>query len=155
MYFTEWTVHSRTVFAGHRCLQVQGHRQRCQCQCPVTNAQRPPLLYPAAYFMSLILQGSPALLNTWPCWRTWFQQAIWTHALPTALHVSPSLAHCSLRNLPTLWLICDLQGDYWNLLHLSKVWWTHLSTPSLWLYLAIPLSNSYLAHIFPVKDQPQ
>ena len=46
-----------------RCLQVQGHRQRCQCQCPVTNAQRPPLLYPAAYFMSLILQVSPALLN--------------------------------------------------------------------------------------------
>ena len=64
-----------------------------KCVCRTTQL----LLYPAAYFMSLILQRSPALLNTWPCWRACFQQAIWTHALPTALHISPSLAHCSLR----------------------------------------------------------
>ena len=138
-YFSlEWTVLSRTVFTGHRCLQVQRHRQRCQCQCPVTNAQRPPLLYPAAYF--LILQGSPALLKKWPCWRACFQQAIWTHALPTPYQTSPSLALSSLKYLPTIWLICDHQGDYRNLLHISKVWWTLLSTPLLWLYLSLPIS---------------
>ena len=37
-------------------------------------------------------------------------------------------------------IISDLQRDYWNLLHLSKVWWTLLSAPSLWLYLAVPIS---------------
>ena len=118
----ERALFSRTVFAGHRCLQVHRHRQRCQCQCPVTNAQCPLLLYPAAYFLSLTLQGSPTLLNTWPCWRACFQQAIWTHTLSTALHISPSLALSSLKCLPTVWLICDLQRDYWNLLHLSLVW---------------------------------
>ena len=120
-FFLKRTTFSRTMIAGHRCLQVQRHRQWCQCQCPVSNIQCPLLLYPAVYFMSLILQVSPALLNQWPCRRACFQQAIWTHALPTALHISPSLALCSLRYLPTLCLICDLQRDYWNLLHLSKV----------------------------------
>ena len=65
-FFLRRTTFSRTEFEGsegHLCLQVQGHRQWFQCQCPVTNAQRPPLLYPAAYFMSHILQGSPALWN--------------------------------------------------------------------------------------------
>ena len=136
----ERAMFSRTVFAGHRCLQVHRHRLWCQCQCPVTNAQCPLLLYPAAYFLSLILHVSPPLLNAWPCWKACFQQVIWTYALPIALHISPSLALSSLIYLPTVWLICDLQGDYWNLHHLSIVWWTLLSTPLLWLHLSLPIS---------------
>ena len=65
-FFLRRTTFSRTQFEGselHRFLQVQRNRQWCQCQCPVTNAQCPPLLYPAAYFMSFIIQVSPALLS--------------------------------------------------------------------------------------------
>ena len=152
----ERALFSRTVFAGHRCLQVHRHRQRCQCQCPVTNAQCPLLLYPAAYFLSLILQGSPTLLNTWPCWRACFQQTIQTHTFFPLLSTFPHpmhIAHSNASQLPG-WPVtfreiigtCSISpksdGLFSQLLYCD------------YIYPFLSLSNSFLLQIFFVKDKP-
>jgi len=98
---------SRTVFGGHKCIQVQGHRHLL------------PLLGLTSAFDLPPLQVFSALLNQWPRLRACFLQAVWTCALPTALQISPSL--CSLFfQIPPSCLVTRGASISWTLVPSQK-----------------------------------